>query len=243
MAKQKKNEILEEQKRAREEFLKLKKIQSGELEAGPKYSEVAIVPKTRKEKIANFWFHHKITVIAVTFITIVLSVLISQCAGRTNYDFEVVYFTYNPVLDGQLNKVGDYFEKYASDMNDDGEVNVQIINCSFSDDQQNQQYRSVQLQKLQSLMVADEKAMLFITDAESITYFDKLSSMGGFFEDEPFLLTKKFYDATKTEEFGPLPEGLQLSCRTCEGTTLEKNEAAVKSFTEAQKILKKIKEN
>ena len=35
-----KNEILEEQRRAREEFLELKKMQSGEMKAPPKPSEV-----------------------------------------------------------------------------------------------------------------------------------------------------------------------------------------------------------
>ena len=50
MADKKSNDILEEQRRAREEFLKLKKMQQGELEAGPKPSEVAVAPKTAKEK-------------------------------------------------------------------------------------------------------------------------------------------------------------------------------------------------
>ena len=51
-----KNEILEEQRRAREEFLELKKMQSGEMKAPPKPSEVAIVPKTPKENGIIFGF-------------------------------------------------------------------------------------------------------------------------------------------------------------------------------------------
>ena len=149
MAEKNQNEILKEQKRAREEFLKLKKMQSGEIKAEPKPSEVAILPKTRKEKLSNFWFHYKFHLIASVFTAIVLAVLITQCATRPQYDSEIVYFTYTPVLDEQLNKVSDYFEQYATDLNGDGEVKVQVINCSVSGMNQNTQYRNVQLQKLQ----------------------------------------------------------------------------------------------
>lgn len=242
MAQKKHNETLEQQRRAREEFLNLKKMQSGELDAGPKPSEVAILPKTPKEKFANFWFHYKIHVIVIAFITVVLSVLITQCSNRVNYDSEIVYFSYTPILDSQLNNIADYFEQYATDINGDGEVNVQIINCSFSNDKQNIQYRNVQLQKMQSLMVADEKAMLYITDIDSIGYFDKLSETGGFFVNDPVLLGENFYKATKTEDFGELPEGLQISCRRISNTTLKDDGKAKTSFEAAQKILEQIKE-
>ena len=45
MAEKKTNEILEEQRRARQEFLDLKKMQQGEMEAPPKPSEVAMPKK------------------------------------------------------------------------------------------------------------------------------------------------------------------------------------------------------
>ena len=41
------NEILEEQRRARQEFSELKKMQNGEMAAPPKPSEVAIVPNVK----------------------------------------------------------------------------------------------------------------------------------------------------------------------------------------------------
>ena len=61
-------------------------MQSGEMAAPPKPSEIAIVPKTPKEKLDNFWFQYKWYVVAVTAITVVLAVLITQCATRTKYD-------------------------------------------------------------------------------------------------------------------------------------------------------------
>ena len=51
------------------------------------------------------------------------------------------------------------------------------------------------------------------------------------------------YVDTKTENFGYLPEGLQISCRRYKDTTLENNEKAKKSYEDAQNILKQIEEN
>ena len=52
------NKIIEEQRRAREEFVKLKKLQHGEIAADTVAEE--IVPKTFKEKVQNYWYHFQI---------------------------------------------------------------------------------------------------------------------------------------------------------------------------------------
>ena len=59
MAEKKTNEILEAQRKARQDFLDLKKMQSGEITPPPKPSEEAVLPKTGKDKAKNFWFHYK----------------------------------------------------------------------------------------------------------------------------------------------------------------------------------------
>ena len=167
MADKKKNDILEEQRRAREEFLRLKRMQSGEIAADPKPSEVAIVPTTPKEKWDNFWFQYKWWVFSAVALFIVLSILIAQCASRVEPDLQVVYFTYTPVLDEQIGNVAEYFESMTKDINDDGEINVQVVNCSVSENG-NIQYKNSILQKLQAIIAADEKALLFITDSKLI---------------------------------------------------------------------------
>ena len=126
-----KNDILEEQRKAREEFLKLKKMQQGEIDAGPKPSEVAIVPKTPKEKAANFWFQYKWHTIGIVAAVIVLAVLVAQCVSRPVYDMELVYFTYSPILDEQTTQIAEYFEEFAEDLDGNGEVNVQAHLSAF----------------------------------------------------------------------------------------------------------------
>lgn len=232
-----KNEILEEQRRAREEFLELKRMQNGEEAPPPKPSEVAIVPRTPKEKWSNFWFQYKWHVIAITAITVILAVLITQCATRTKYDLEVVYFTYTAVLDEQSEKIADYLEKYAQDVNGDGEVNVQVINCSFNEKDGNVQYKNTMLTKLQSLLAGDQNALLYITDEKSYKYLSGISESGSIFEGEPLKLGENFYNNTESDTLGTLPEGLMISCRKVSNTVLENKKDVDKVYNASKKLL------
>ena len=241
MSEKETNEILEEQRRARREFLELKKMQNGEMDAPPKPSEVAIVPKTPKEKWDNFWFQYKWYVIAITAITVVLAVLITQCATRTKYDLEVVYFTYTAALDEQTNAVADYIASYTEDINGDGEVHVQVVNCSFGNKSGDTQYRYTMMTKLQAMIAGDENAMLFITDAESYKYLADLSDGEGLFENEPLMLDDGFYKATEIEAYGKLPDGLRISCRRVSDTVLESKKGAAAAHKAAESTLNAIK--
>lgn len=241
MSEKETNEILEEQRRARQEFLELKKMQSGEMEAPPKPSEVAIVPKTPKEKWDNFWFQYKWYVVAITAVTVVLAVLITQCATRTKYDMEVVYFTYIAALDEQTNAVAKYIAEYAEDVNGDGEINIQVVNCSFNGKSGDTQYRYTMMTKLQAMIAGDQNAMLFITDEDSYKYLADLSNGDGLFDGEPFMLGEEFYKATETESYGKLPEGLRIACRRVSDTVLESKKGSSDAHTNAEKTLEAIK--
>lgn len=239
MADKKTNEILEEQRRAREEFLKLKMMQKGELDAGPKPSELTVAPKTAKEKAQNFWFHNKWQTIGVIFLVITLTVLIAQCATKPKYDLEIVYFTYSPVLDIQLDKVAEYFEDISPDINGDGEVNISVINCSMPKNSANTQYNNTIYTKLQAMLVADEKAMLFITDDDSEKYFDNISEDAEIFE-KTVALGEEFYKATASDEYGDFPKDLKISCRYLSETMMSDKKEAQNVHKSAMEILEKI---
>lgn len=241
MSEKETNEILEEQRRARQEFLELKKMQSGEMEAPPKPSEVAIVPKTPKEKWDNFWFQYKWYVVAIMAVTVVLAVLITQCATRTKYDMEVVYFTYTAALDEQTNAVAKYIAGYAEDVNGDGEINIQVVNCSFNGKSGDTQYRYTMMTKLQAMIAGDQNAMLFITDEDSYKYLADLSNGDGLFDGEPFMLGEEFYKATETDSYSKLPEGLRIACRRVSDTVLESKKGSADAYTNAEKTLEAIK--
>ncbi len=242
MAERKTNETLEQQRKARQEFLELKKMQHGEMDTGPKPSEVAIVPKTPKEKLKNIWFHDKGFILGALALVIVISIMVAQCASKEKYDLEVVVYTYQPIMDENTALMENYFEQYCEDLDGNGEVNVQVINCSFNADSGDVQYRNTMSMKLQAIIASDVRALLFVTDKDSLEYLNGLSDDGGIFEDEPLVLGEAFYEASSSEkDIINLPEELMLSCRKVSGTMLEKDEEVEKYFECSKKIIENIK--
>ena len=242
MGDRKTNEIIEEQRRARKEFLKLKQMQNGEVKPEPKPSEVAFVPRTFGEKASNFWFHYKAGVIGIVISVILLAVLVSQCMSRVNYDLEILYFTYTPTLDAQTEKMADYFEQYATDVNGDGEVNVTVLNCSLSKNNRDIQYRNTILTKVQTVLAGNEKSLLIIADPESVEYFNNIKMKGSFFEGEGFKLENEFYEACKIENVTKeLPQNFSIYLRRVSGTVLGKDKDVEKYFTASKKLLEQLK--
>lgn len=237
------SETLEQQRRAQKEFLALKRMQNGEQTPQPKPSEIAIVPKTPKEKAANFWFHYKWVVLGLAAVTVAIAVLITQCAGRTSYDMKVVISCYTPLTDAETERIAAYLEPFCQDLNGDGETHLQVINCSYSKSNDNSQYQYTMATRLQAILAADADALLFLTDKDAYDYLNTLAD-GNLFEAEPYLLGEAFYKACDDDEsLVKLPEGLQLSCRNIGGMAIEKNPETKKFYRAAQKILKAVREN
>ena len=241
MAKKKKNEILEEQRRARQEFLELKKMQHGEMEAPPKPSEVAVVPKTRKEKWENFLFHYKWHLIVTAVLIAILAVTVTQCATKKKYDLEVVLFSRHLIMDEQSEKIAEYLSKYAEDINGDGEINVNVINCSFEQNGGSVQHRNTMMTKLQALITGDESAILFITDEDAAKYMEETIAED-FFEGEMIQFGQEFYDAIEIKEIEKQPEGLQIACRRVEDTVIAKKKGVKKQYEAARELLAVLKE-
>ena len=236
MAKKKVSETLSEQRKARQDFLELKKMQSGEaaVETAPQTK----TPLTFKEKLQNFWFYYKVHTISIICAVLILVVGVSQCSSKTNWDMRVVYFSYSPVLDEQIKPIGTYLKKISKDLNGDGEVNIQMINCSMVPGDNNLKYNQSVLTKVQSLIATEEKAMLFIFDSDSRDYFEA-EALGDFFEEE-LTLGKGFYNRTKNIGYDPLPENLQIAVRRVKDTTLEKIKDSDKIHKEALRILEEL---
>ena len=232
------NKIIEEQRRAREEFVKLKKMQHGEIAADT--VEEKIVPKTFKEKMQNYWYHFKWHTIVGVFLAVVITVMVAQCATREKYDLITVFFTYTYVMDGQTQQVEEYLEQYASDIDGDGKVNVRVVNCSFNAENGNVQVSQTSLMKLQSMIAAESKAMLFILDDKSEEYLNGISE-SGILEVEAKPLDDVFYKACEGKEaYEKLPEGLKISYRKIGSTTMEKDKTAKEVYEAAKEVYNKI---
>lgn len=236
----KKNEILEEQRRAREEFLKLKRMQNGQ-EIEPE-SEAKVAEMTFSQKADNFWYHYKWYVIGLLALVFSIAFMMVQCMNKEKHDLEIVYFSYTATVDTQTEKIAEYFEKYAEDIDGDGKANIQVINCSLNPDIGDRKYRDSILQKIQARIMSGEKSLLYITDSESVKYFDLMETTVPLFEENTCALGPDFYDAVKIEGVPPLPDGLTLRIRNISGTLLEMKSATEKNYNESIRILNAIKE-
>ncbi|MCQ2441472.1 MAG: hypothetical protein MJ076_06255 [Clostridia bacterium] len=240
MSEKRESDTLKQQREARKQFLELKKMQNGEMESGPKPSEVAIVPKTPKEKLQNIWFHDKWYIIGFLALAIAVSVMVAQCANRKNYDLKVVIYTQNAIANN-TETMEEYFSSLCDDINGDGQSLVQVINCSYSENSNNTQQMYTVSTKLQSIIATDADALLFIVDENSYKYFNNISE--DFFADEPIPLNQDFYKKCDTDKIFKLPENLLIGCRKVTNTTISKNKMSKEYFKASQKILEKIKQS
>lgn len=233
---EKENSIIEEQRKAREEFLRLKKMQRGEITQEEK-AKVSYAPKTFGEKLKNFWYHFKVQTILVVCLTAIIAIATVQCATREKYDFSILYFVFEPTIDSQLDATEKYFEKYAEDVNGDGEVNIQVINCSVSDSNRDAG-RNTMFAKVQSIIASEKSTVLYLVDDKAVKYFE--DALGySIFTEEPITLGDEFYGIASNKDL-PLPEGLKLGLRIIEGTTFENDTEAKTAFSASEKTFKKI---
>lgn len=243
MSQKKESDTLRQQRFAREEFLKLKKMQQGELKAEPKPSEIYNTPLTFSEKVKNIWYHDKFIIIILALLTIAIALLVAQCATKTKYDATVVVFTYSITGDKNCQKMGEYLKPYGKDINGDGEVNINVVNCSLNGGDTNSDYNYTARSKAQSLLATDASALLFITDDESYEYLSGISENGALFEGEPIEFKSDFYEyCTDESGFYDTPDNLQISCRAIEGTAIADDKKIDEYYNLAQTILNGLKE-
>lgn len=240
MAQKKESDTLRQRRIAQQEFLRLKKMQSGELDAGPKPSEVA-TPLTFGEKLKNIWYHDKFALSVIAIIIVAITLLCVQCATKTVYDTTVIVFTHTITGEPNCKKMGEYLSSYCPDLNGDGEVNVNVVNCSINPND-NSDYSYTNRSKAQSLLATDASALLFITDDDSYEYLMGLSESIPLFEGEPLEFDEDFYEfCVDPSGFFDTPQDLQISCRTIKGAAIAKDKNIDKYYAQAQAILDGLK--
>ncbi|MBQ3816780.1 MAG: hypothetical protein II802_00735, partial [Clostridia bacterium] len=168
MADKKQNEIIAEQRKARREFLELKKMQA---DSGEKtYSKEISSLKTPADRIKHIWYYYKWYIISLVALIILISVSVSQCVNATKYDFGIVAFGYYSVTDESLNKLAEYMAQNCEDINGDGEVNIEVINCTYDSSYGNAQYEVAVLTKVQAILSSNYDKLIYITDERGYDY-------------------------------------------------------------------------
>ncbi len=237
---EKKNETLEQRKKAQAELLKLKKMQSGELAPPPKPSELA-GEMTKAEKRENFWFYNRGKVIFAIVVAAILAVMITQCATRPVYDGEIVLFTNDYYYSDQITLMENYFSLFFEDKNGDGKVKVDVVNCAYDKNLTvNSSQNQTTAQKLQTILFAKRENVLFLLDEESFEYMDSILDEGELFAEEKVMLGETFYSHCDKNPDLPLPEGLRIVMREYDEETLNADKKVKAAYNTAKEVLTRL---
>ena len=195
-----------------------------------------------KKWFENLWYHYKWFIITAVLAVFVITVVTAQCATRPQYDLSlVVSFTKTAMSTEQIEVIKTGLTKYAKDYNGDGEINLNLINCTFDEDSEDVNYVISMRQKLQVSAMGESSAILYITDDNAFSYIDDIKAdVGGFFQnaDLPLFNGKAlkisdfdFYKELKKAP-GEIPQNIYISKRIIKDTLIEL-EADVKFYEEA----------
>lgn len=235
----KKSEILRQREKAQRDLIELKKMQAGEIAPGPKPSEEAVLPRTPKEKIVNFFYHYKFLVIGGVFLAVVLTILMVDILKRVDYDSKVVVFSYDTSYSLYNEKIADYFEQIYPDVNENGNVDIAAIDCSVDPSSNNVNLNSGKLTQLSAMLSVEEDAVIYIVDEESVNHFNKNLDTELFKKENMVPLGQDFYDFIKLEDLGSPKTQVFAAIREIDGTLLEgKNEKAYEAGKAVLDILR-----
>lgn len=226
--KEKKNEILEEQRRARKSFLELKKAQS---ENGTGETSEAALPEEKKFTFSDFIYYYKYHIIIILFLAVLISVATAQCVHREKYDLKIAIHTTRAFSDEQVAGIEDYFSLFAEDTDTDGKVNVLAVNCAYEVGVSTAEYQQTQQQKIQSMIVTDTSVMLFILNKDTVGYLDSVTESGLIEKSLP--LPDSFYEKTGIDK----DKELYICLRKIKNTFMEENGDAKAEHEKAEKIL------
>ncbi len=246
-------DFLEEQRRRQRELVAARAARQNP-EAAP-----AVVreekPLSAGEKLSNFWFYNKLFVLGALLLAVMLIIGVKQCADRENFDTEVVLYTYHTYTPDQIDALEAELEKYGVDINGDGEVNYQILDCSYDKKNTSFDHKNAKGSKLTANITSNKKAIIFITDKETFSQLtDRYAENDieffvncGLPEDggKSLLLNEDFYKSVNEKSTAgiKLPEGLKVSQRiTGKGLTIgeakKQTEAAKEMFAKMQAGIK-----
>lgn len=154
------NKALAEQRRRQQELIELKRLQQ---EGGSIPNDApAELLTTPTSKIKNFWFYYKWYVLAFVIIVTAFVFLVKQCTEKVVYDYIVILNSTEYVSDIQIAEIEKEIKKYTVDTNDDGEVNLFVMNCSRSESAgADPSFNNTQATKFQTQLL-DGKARIFI---------------------------------------------------------------------------------
>lgn len=243
------------EKQLENEKVELVKLKTGVIDESDIIREEVSEPikLSKKEWLKNFWWHNKIIIIVVILAAAVVSYITYDTLSRVKPDLKII-MTVNNGLVNRTEEIENYFERFCTDLNGDGEVKVQVLSAPLTDDTddyvQIQQYQEVYLANMQTgeviFILTDDKTD---TDIYSENESDNLlSDLSSEFKDNEFvnnkgLALKGDYIEDVFKYHTNYPQNIYLGMRKPTKTLKDSKEDMQKNYDEAFKIFKAMSED
>lgn len=87
---------------------------------------------TKKEKVANWWYYHRVHVLIAAAVLAVLAWLAADLLGRTLPDYQIALVSEHYIPETALTELSDALSAYGLDLNGDGTALVQVSGYQLS---------------------------------------------------------------------------------------------------------------
>ncbi len=179
----------------------------------------------------NFWYHYKWQTVAIAFITVVLTICITQCSARDKQDAIVLYGGPHQYTETELAAVrNELADILPADYNEDGQKTVGLVTYRVMTAEQLKAYQEAvgrvdtsfftnEATNLSNYMMTGETAILLVDESqfEMLCKNDRLRDLSEVFPTLPESAIDNYgIDFTKTSLYanakylGSLPEGTVL---------------------------------
>ncbi len=120
-----------------------------------------VTPEGKKTWSNYYWFYYKWHMAFVLMLIIAIVICSVQCAAKKDPDYYLVFYSDSYTDSQLLEKAANATEKYADDRNEDGEVYIQAINCSYNPNDPSLRLTANQQANAQ---IQSERAVIWVLD-------------------------------------------------------------------------------
>lgn len=191
--------------------------------------------ETRK-KIDNFWYYYKIHVLVAVFIVFVAGVFIKDIVTKVDYDYSVAFVTEEMMTDEEISSIQNVLEKEGKDLNEDGEVHIEVQNYTIPQGDSGDPQLVAAGQTKFTVDIQEGTSMIFFL---SPACYESYKDSGVLPVDESEYVT--FSECTGYQEAGSPEElgDMMGTLRIIDDTKMKKDKEKMAYYKENQELFEK----
>ncbi len=191
-------------------------------------------PKTFKEKWDNYWYHYKWLTLGCVAGAVVLVILVVQMLTVDRPDYTLMLVTNKAYMPQQIQALEQWVAQYGEDVDGDGEVEVEILECYLNKADNQTYYANSQMMQVH-LMAGD--VMLYAYEPDLYEQFMSADALkdahfftplgegiAGLSEDGTYWNWKDDARVTGDATLSTLPKELFFGVRQSTGTAKDSAE-------------------